>query len=84
MPTYKQYTPVSTTVTAASAAALNTAITAAVNTLVQAYVDPEFTGASSGDVANGTIMISPTSTVEVNTVVTWYATIQYQKWIIPS
>lgn len=78
-------TPKSKTIEAASAAALDTAVAAQVNTLVQQYVNPKNTGAAAGTVQNGTIVISETLVINTSSNVSTYrATVLWTQWVIPT
>lgn len=78
-------TPLSVTVTAASAQALDTAVKAQVNTLIQASLNPKNTGNAAGTVINGTIVVSESGlSLTAEGIPTWFATVRWQGSVVPS
>lgn len=83
--TVKVFTPKSVTITAASAAALDTAVVAQVNTLMQTQLNPKNTGAAVGDVQNGSVIITQAQAlITTGNVVTWFANVMWNQWVIPT
>lgn len=77
-------TPVQVTVTAATAAALDTAVATQVNTYIQAYLNPKNTGNPPGTVVNESIVVSESHiAVLTNGTSTYYATVSCQQWVLP-
>jgi len=83
--TVKVFTPRLKTLEAASATLLDTAVQAQVNTLLQGFVNPKNTGATPGNIANGSIVINPTTVVYTSqNVANYVASVQWNEWLIPS
>lgn len=83
--TYKVLTPKSKTLSAATSTLLDTAVATQVNTLIQQYLDPGATGATVGDVENGSIVLGENRvSIDSNNATTWYATVLWNQWVIPT
>lgn len=84
-------TPRSLIITAASAAALQTAVDAQTNTLNKRLVSPAAgqqtggIGGVTGGVVNGTIVIIPLASINSSSnVVTFVSAVNWTEWIVPA
>jgi hypothetical protein len=77
-------TPRTATISASSTQALDAAVKVQNNALVQNFLDPVDTGNPVGVVRNGSIRVSDTRLASNSQAVTWYATIFWDEYLIPS
>lgn len=79
----KVSTPRSLTIVAASEAALQTAVDAQTNTLNKGLVSP-YSGQQTGNVLNGSIVVSPTNTAVANNVISFLCTVLWTEFRVIS